>query len=302
MDAVLSPDRIRRNTSSNGADAQNARVHARAGPTVMVVALTAAEPLHRLQSALTAARPPSISMRNVAPEGGPLSGCPGDCKVRSVQAPPIRSGVSRCATRPGGIGLAGAAVQSCREQGSRKVGQVLESVASERLDNRCHRRSWPRRRNTVERAAFLGQEPGAFECGVARVSSVRTPPETVSALVAPEVWFVRASVELHPHRQHEQVPRGQLLIREAHRLNRDRRHRAGDHGIGALGASGRTGVATAADELGANLLGQRLLDLEERAVVHELADPNRADVVGKERSPSRKGIPASRSGGASTIR
>src|SRR6266542_5887206 len=75
--AALSPASIRRNASSNGAEAQNARVHAKRGPTVTVLAPTTAAPLHRLQSAAIAARPSAISRLKIAPAGGATSTCPG---------------------------------------------------------------------------------------------------------------------------------------------------------------------------------------------------------------------------------
>ena len=100
--AALSPASIRRNASSNGAEAQNARVHARRGPTVSVLAPTTAWPLHRLQSAAIAARSSVSSMLKIAPAGGATSAWPGGCCVTSVQVPPIRSGVSAAPSRPEG--------------------------------------------------------------------------------------------------------------------------------------------------------------------------------------------------------
>ena len=73
------------------ADAQNARVHARSGPTVTVLAPRAAGPPHLLQSAVIGARPSANSMLKIAPAGGASSGRPAVCWATSVQVPAICS-------------------------------------------------------------------------------------------------------------------------------------------------------------------------------------------------------------------
>ena len=94
--------------------------------------------------------------------------------------------------------------------------------------------------------------------------------------------------ERHLHRPGEEISRGQLLFVEADGLDRDRE----DSPVSTASAPcvvWHDAVLAAADELGAHLLREDLLDLEEGAAVLERRD---ADDSGCSRAGTSRGRPA----------
>src|SRR5690606_17947963 len=97
-------------------------------------------------------------------------------------------------------------------------------------------------------------------------------------LARPERLVAAGLGEPGTHREGEEVPRRTLLFAEADGLERHRRHRAGQHGVGP-GRLGHDAVAAAADELVAQLLRQHVLDLEVWRAVLERRYADRANAL-----------------------
>ena len=93
----------------------------------------------------------------------------------------------------------------------------------------------------------------------------------------------------HLHRPGEQVSRGELLFVEANGLDPDRENLPGENRVRPLRLR-HDAVLAAADELGAHLLGEDLLDLRKAAAVLERRDTDDLDVVRKKRSAARERV------------
>src|SRR5262249_41805902 len=98
-----------------------------------------------------------------------------------------------------------------------------------------------------------------------------------------------AQLDARGHR--DGVARGELLRVEARRLDLNRADFAGQHRVDA-GVLRKNLVLAAPDELGANLLRQEGLEVEDGRAVRERRDPYRLDVRGQKGASAREGVSA----------